>query len=264
MHLEQIALIVDDYDAAIDFYVGKLGFELVEDSAALTNDGRPKRWVVVRPPGAATGLLLARADGDDQQAAVGNQFAGRVGLFLRVDDFREAYGRMRAAGVEFVSEPRDEPYGSVAIFVDVAGNRWDLLGPRPGAASGALTATVLRSWDAWEQRDMDTVVASFTPDVVHDLSHYEGWPREATNAGIGPALDSLAAWMAWWRGYTQELVDSDEAPGRVLLHLRHRGERDGRAIDERLALLFYLDNTNRITRWEPWSDPEAATRALHA
>jgi catechol 2,3-dioxygenase-like lactoylglutathione lyase family enzyme len=131
MHLEQIALIVDDYDAAIDFYVAKLGFELVEDSSALTNDGRPKRWVVVRPPGAATGLLLARADGADQRAAVGNQFAGRVGMFLRVDDFAEAYDRMRAAGVEFVSEPREEPYGSVAIFVDLAGNRWDLLGPRP-------------------------------------------------------------------------------------------------------------------------------------
>lgn len=131
MHLEQIALIVDDYDTAIAFFVGKLGFELVEDSAALTNDGRPKRWVVVRPPGAATGLLLARADGDGQRAAIGGQFAGRVGLFLRVDDFAEAYDRLRAAGVEFVSEPRDEPYGSVAIFLDVAGNRWDLLGPRP-------------------------------------------------------------------------------------------------------------------------------------
>jgi catechol 2,3-dioxygenase-like lactoylglutathione lyase family enzyme len=133
MHLEQLALIVDDYDAAIDFYVGKLGFELVEDSAALTNDGRPKRWVVVRPPGAATGLLLARADGDDQRAAVGNQFAGRVGLFLRVEDFGEAYERMRAAGVQFVSDPRHEAYGTVAIFVDVAGNRWDLLGPATAA-----------------------------------------------------------------------------------------------------------------------------------
>jgi catechol 2,3-dioxygenase-like lactoylglutathione lyase family enzyme len=130
MHLEQVALIVNDYDEAIAFFVDLLGFELVEDSAALTNDGRPKRWVVVRPPGAATGLLLARADGPDQQAAAGNQFAGRVGLFLRVDDFSEAYGRMRAAGVRFVSEPRHEPYGSVAIFLDVAGNRWDLLGPR--------------------------------------------------------------------------------------------------------------------------------------
>jgi catechol 2,3-dioxygenase-like lactoylglutathione lyase family enzyme len=131
MHLSQMALIVADYDAAIEFFVGKLGFELVEDSPALTNDGREKRWVVVRPPGAATGLLVAKADGADQQAAVGNQFAGRVGLFLRVDDCTEAYDRMRAAGVEFVSEPRDEPYGSVAIFLDVAGNRWDLLGPRP-------------------------------------------------------------------------------------------------------------------------------------
>ena len=130
MHLEHVAIVVDDYDEAIRFYVGVLGFELVEDSPARTDDGRPKRWVVVRPPGARTGLLLARADGAEQAAAVGRQFAGRVGLFLRVDDFGGAHARMRAAGVRFVSEPRDEPYGRVAVFEDVAGNRWDLLGPR--------------------------------------------------------------------------------------------------------------------------------------
>jgi catechol 2,3-dioxygenase-like lactoylglutathione lyase family enzyme len=132
MHIEHSALIVEDYDEAIAFFVDKIGFELVEDSPALTNDGRPKRWVVVRPPGATTGLLLARADGPEQEAAVGNQFAGRVGFFLRVDDFDQAYERMRAAGVEFAGGPREEPYGKVAIFVDVAGNRWDLLGLRPG------------------------------------------------------------------------------------------------------------------------------------
>jgi catechol 2,3-dioxygenase-like lactoylglutathione lyase family enzyme len=128
VHIEQVALIVDDHDRAIRFYVDVLGFELVDDSPAQTNDGRPKRWVVVRPPGAATGVLLARADGERQARAVGDQFAGRVGLFLRVDDFDEAYERMRAAGVEFVTEPRAEPYGRVVVFRDVAGNRWDLLG----------------------------------------------------------------------------------------------------------------------------------------
>ena len=132
MYLEHFALIVEDYDAAIAFYVDVLGFELVEDSPALTtNDGRPKRWVVVRPPGASTGLLLARADGDHQAGMVGDQFAGRVGLFLRVDDFQSAYERMRERGVEFVTGPREEPYGRVAVFRDVAGNRWDLLGPPP-------------------------------------------------------------------------------------------------------------------------------------
>jgi catechol 2,3-dioxygenase-like lactoylglutathione lyase family enzyme len=129
VNLDLLALIVDDYDPAIDFFVEVLGFELVEDSPALTNDGRPKRWVVVRPPGGRTGVLLARADGEEQAAAVGRQFAGRVGLFLRVEEFDAAYERMRAAGVEFVSEPRVEPYGRVAVFLDVAGNRWDLLGP---------------------------------------------------------------------------------------------------------------------------------------
>jgi catechol 2,3-dioxygenase-like lactoylglutathione lyase family enzyme len=131
MYIEHAALIVDDYDEAIRFFVDILGFELIEDSPALTSaDGRSKRWVVVRPPGAPTGLLLARADGDRQKGVVGDQFAGRVGLFLRVDDFDSSYERMRGAGVEFVGEPREEPYGRVAIFLDAAGNRWDLLGPR--------------------------------------------------------------------------------------------------------------------------------------
>jgi catechol 2,3-dioxygenase-like lactoylglutathione lyase family enzyme len=133
MYIEQVALIVDDYDEAIRFFVDVLHFELVEDSPSLTNDGRPKRWVVVRPPGATTALLLARADGDRQARAAGDQFAGRVGLFLRVDDFQASYHRMRDAGVEFVTEPRHEPYGRVAVFLDVAGNRWDLLGPRRAA-----------------------------------------------------------------------------------------------------------------------------------
>ena len=128
--LDLVAIVVDDYDTAIAFFVDVLGFELVEDSPAQTDDGRPKRWVVVRPPGAATGLLLAQADGERQARAVGDQFAGRVGLFLRVDDFEAVLGRLRAAGAELHGEPRDEPYGRVVVFSDVAGNRWDLLGPR--------------------------------------------------------------------------------------------------------------------------------------
>jgi catechol 2,3-dioxygenase-like lactoylglutathione lyase family enzyme len=131
VRVDLATLVVDDYDPAIEFFVGVLGFELVEDSPSLTNDGRPKRWVVVRPPGAETGVLLARADGERQSLAVGNQVAGRVGFFLRVDDFDAMYGRMVAAGVEFVTSPRAEPYGRVAVFLDVAGNRWDLLGPGP-------------------------------------------------------------------------------------------------------------------------------------
>jgi catechol 2,3-dioxygenase-like lactoylglutathione lyase family enzyme len=139
MFLELVSLIVDDYDDAIRFFVDVLGFELVEDSPALSNAGRPKRWVVVRPPGAATAILLARADGERQARAVGDQFAGRVGLFLRVDDFATAHERLRRAGVELVGDPRDEPYGRVAVFLDVAGNRWDLLGPRPAQSPGADT-----------------------------------------------------------------------------------------------------------------------------
>ncbi|HYS32910.1 MAG TPA: VOC family protein [Streptosporangiaceae bacterium] len=129
MNLELVTIVVGEYDPAIDFFLRVPGFELAEDSPATTNDGRAKRWVVVRPPGAATGLLLARADGDDQSAVMGRQVAGRVGFFLRVPDFAVAYARMTSAGVEFVSPPRAEPYGRVAVFLDIVGNRWDLLGP---------------------------------------------------------------------------------------------------------------------------------------
>ena len=130
-NLHLVALVVRDYDPAIHFFVHVLQFELVEDVQSLTNDGRPKRWVVVRPAGGETGILLARADGEGQESVVGRQFAGRVGLFLRVDDFDATYARMRDAGVEFVTEPQEQAYGRVVVFVDVAGNRWDLLGAPP-------------------------------------------------------------------------------------------------------------------------------------
>ena len=125
--LDLVSVIVSDYDEAIAFFVDILDFDLAEDEPSLTNDGRPKRWVVVRPKGGGTGLLLAQADGELQKAAVGSQFAGRVGLFLRVDDFEQTFDHMVKAGVVFVSEPRSEPYGKVAVFIDIAGNRWDLL-----------------------------------------------------------------------------------------------------------------------------------------
>ena len=131
MHLSLMSLIVDDYDEAIRFFVDVVGFELAEDAPSVANDGTPKRWVVVQPPGGETRLLLAQARGERQQAAVGDQFAGRVGLFLTVDDFEAQYDRMIAGGVEFTTEPRTEPYGRIAVWRDVAGNLWDLLGPDP-------------------------------------------------------------------------------------------------------------------------------------
>lgn len=136
-NLDLVALVVRDYDPAIRFFIDVLQFELVEDTPSLTNDGRPKRWVVVRPIGGRTGILLARADGDEQAKAIGRQFAGRVGLFLRVDDFDASYERMTSAGVRFLSEPRMEPYGKVAVFMDLEGNKWDLLGPRNAGVEGA-------------------------------------------------------------------------------------------------------------------------------
>ncbi|MFJ9243392.1 VOC family protein [Streptomyces sp. NPDC101776] len=123
-----VTLVVDDYDEAIRFYTEALGFRLVEDAAR--PDG--SRWVVVAPPGAdgsGTGLLLARAKGEDQHGRVGDQTGGRVGFFLHTDDFARDHARMLAAGVTFLEEPRHEPYGSVAVFQDLYGNRWDLLQP---------------------------------------------------------------------------------------------------------------------------------------
>jgi catechol 2,3-dioxygenase-like lactoylglutathione lyase family enzyme len=146
-HLELVSLIVEDYDEAITFFVDVLGFELIEDTPSLANDGRQKRWVVVRPgaaggPGAPgshgesrTCLLLAQADGPRQKEAVGQQMAGRVGFFLRVANFDASYQRMVEAGVSFRGEPRDEPYGRVVVFNDVAGNPWDMLGPRPSVTA---------------------------------------------------------------------------------------------------------------------------------
>src|SRR5260221_11386622 len=101
-NLHLVALVVKEYDPAIDFFIRILRFELVEDVPSLTNDGRPKRWVVVRPPGAVTGILLARADGARQAECIGHQFAGRVGFFLRVDDFEASYRRIVDAGVSLV------------------------------------------------------------------------------------------------------------------------------------------------------------------
>jgi len=130
-HLDLVTLIVRDYDTAIRFFIDVLDLELVDDSPSLTNDGRPKRWVVVKPRNAQTGLLLAQADGKRQIERVGDQVAGRVGFFLRVDDFDSTYERMAKAGVDFVSEPRTEPYGRLAVFLDLEGNRWDLLSHDP-------------------------------------------------------------------------------------------------------------------------------------
>jgi len=102
----------------------------------MANDGTRKRWVVVQPPGGQTGVLLAQARGDRQVAGIGEQFVGRVGLFLTVDDFEEQYERMLAGGVQFTSEPRTEPYGQVAVWRDIAGNLWDLLGPPEAQTPG--------------------------------------------------------------------------------------------------------------------------------
>jgi catechol 2,3-dioxygenase-like lactoylglutathione lyase family enzyme len=132
--LSLVSLLVPGYGEAIAFYVGAMGFELVED----TKLSDAKRWVVVRPPGCAgAGLLLAQADTQEQRATIGNQAGGRVLLFLSTDDFESDHARLKQAGVDFLEEPRRESYGTVAVFRDPFGNKWDLietcksLAPRP-------------------------------------------------------------------------------------------------------------------------------------
>lgn len=123
MHLHAFTILVPDYDAGIAFYVGQLGFDLRADFDL----GGGKRWVMVAPPGGQTAILLAQADGPEQAAAIGFQTGGRVGFFLHSDDFAAEHARMIAAGVKFEEPPRHEPYGSVAVWLDPFGNRWDLL-----------------------------------------------------------------------------------------------------------------------------------------
>ena len=122
-NLAMISLLVREYDEAIAYYQNVLGFELIED----TRLSAEKRWVIVSPPGAGSALLLARAANPEQSSRIGNQTGGRVFLFLHTDDFWRDYQLYRSRGVEFLAEPREEPYGVVAVFLDCYGNRWDLV-----------------------------------------------------------------------------------------------------------------------------------------
>lgn len=133
-HLALTSILVQDYDEAIEFYVSKLGFDLIEDTTLVpaSKTQVAKRWVVVMPKGATeSGLLLATAADAQQQAGIGNQCGGRVFLFLRTDDFWRDYRAYQSRGVEFIDgEPREEPYGTVTVFKDISGNKWDLIEPR--------------------------------------------------------------------------------------------------------------------------------------
>jgi histidine triad (HIT) family protein len=136
--LDLVSVLVPSYEAGRAFFVNVLGFTVAEDRPALTTDGRPKRWLVVRPAGGGTGFVLAQADGAAQQEATGRQWASRVGLFLRVHDFDGTLARIRAAGLTVEGEPRQEAYGRVVVFHDPFGNRWDLLGAVMDRAGSSL------------------------------------------------------------------------------------------------------------------------------
>ena len=133
-HLGLVTIIVENYDTAIDYFTNKLGFIVQEDSPATKKgSGEPKRWVVIQRPGQRlpmdTGILIAQADGPEQHAVIGKQFAGRVGMFLYVDDFDTEYAKFQEAGIEFFGEPKEESYGKFVVFKDVCGNKWDLIQP---------------------------------------------------------------------------------------------------------------------------------------
>jgi len=142
-----VALVVDDYDEAIAFFVDRVGFELVEDSPASTNDGRPKRWVVVRPPGAATGILLAQADGPEQRSVVGRQHAGRVGFFLRVDEARIDASRTMVAALDPRLTPEQiDAYAEISILILIGAQTVD-----PGTAA-TTSAAALAAFAALVER----------------------------------------------------------------------------------------------------------------
>lgn len=126
MRIATVALVVRDYDEAIGFYVEKLGFELIADTAL----GGGKRWVLVAPPGGDARLLLAQAGDEEEASRIGNQTGGRVGFFIESEDFAADFARFTANGVKFLEAPRHEPYGSVAVFEDLYGNKWDLIQPK--------------------------------------------------------------------------------------------------------------------------------------
>jgi catechol 2,3-dioxygenase-like lactoylglutathione lyase family enzyme len=133
-YISLVSVVVHDYDEAIAFYVGKLGFSLIDD---IDQPAQNKRWVVVSPPGAQESrILLARAATAEQTSRVGNQTGGRVFLFLHTDDFWRDFNAYKARGVQFVGEPRTEVYGTVAVFQDLHGNLWDLVEPAPARVTG--------------------------------------------------------------------------------------------------------------------------------
>jgi catechol 2,3-dioxygenase-like lactoylglutathione lyase family enzyme len=156
--IARVALVVRDYDEAIAFFTQVLQFELVEDTYVPEQD---KRWVVIAPKGGSTSLLLARASNDEQRAAIGSQTGGRVAFFLNTDDFWRDHKYMTAHGVKFVREPTAQPYGTVAVFEDLYGNLWDLVGPDVGPH--------FTRDDRGRCEIGDRVVVGFKPEIYPEL-----------------------------------------------------------------------------------------------
>jgi catechol 2,3-dioxygenase-like lactoylglutathione lyase family enzyme len=129
--IAHVTLVVRDYDEAITFFTQSLGFHLIEDSTSKDRQGRDKRWILITPPGSqGTQILLAKASNAEEASRIGNQTGGRVFMFLHTDDFLRDYRTMKEKGIRFVREPKEEDYGTVAVFEDLYGNRWDLLEPK--------------------------------------------------------------------------------------------------------------------------------------
>lgn len=203
--LALVSLLVRDYDEAIAFFVRALGFALVEDRPV---PEQHKRWVVVAPPGGGAGLLLARASTPEQQALVGRQSGGRVWLFLHTDDLARDHARFSAAGVRFVDGPRREPYGQVAVFEDLYGNRWDLIEPAAGPAAAEQLAGVRAAYDRWAplyEDDGNPLLALEQP-AVHAAV---GDPGGLDVLDLGTGTGRHALWLAT-RGARVTALDFSE------------------------------------------------------
>jgi putative acetyltransferase len=233
-----VALVVRDYDEAIAYFTDKLGFTLVEDTPL----GGGKRWVVVMPAGSAgTGLLLARAAGEEQRGAIGHQTGGRVFLFLHTDDFRRDHAGYRERGVRFVEEPRHEPYGTVAVFEDLYGNRWDLIEVKPMDDLAISIETPLQDDVRGLVAELNATLLELTPPEF--VFHMTVEQMAAADTAVFVARDRGVAVAC---GALKRHAGGIGEVKRMYTRPSHRGRKIGAMIVQRIEALARQEGCRRL------------------